>query len=293
MKKSAFTMIELVFVIVIMGILSVFGVEIVRQIYNSYIGVKIYNDLEFKSTTTIEQISNRLQNRIKDSTIVRDTTDSNHSGNFNSIQNSSGSENMIEWIGVDREGFNGTWNGSWNQPTWSAFIDVNDGNTTTLHSNGSDTTKIDSMIDSLSSGSTTISDSAIFFIGANSDIFSDYGYDGVAITDQSRATHPIKAGSSLDLFEPDGGDFSGIDIYEFYQLAWSAYAIKHSDGNLTLYYNYQPWEGEKYSDGSSATLMENVDSFRVQAIGEMIKLQLCVQSDLISTYSLCKEKAIF
>ncbi len=70
----------------------------------------------------------------------------------------------------------------------------------------------------------------------------------------------------------------------------------NNDGNLTLYYNYRPWEGQKYTDGNSSLIMQDVDTFQYKAVGDLIKVQLCVKDGNISSdggYSVCKEKTIF
>ena len=70
----------------------------------------------------------------------------------------------------------------------------------------------------------------------------------------------------------------------------------NNDGNLTLYYNYQPWNGQKYTEGQSAVIMQDVDTFQFQAVGDLIKVQLCVRDANISRdggYSICKEKTIY
>jgi prepilin-type N-terminal cleavage/methylation domain-containing protein len=69
-----------------------------------------------------------------------------------------------------------------------------------------------------------------------------------------------------------------------------------SDGNLTLYYNYRPWEGQKYTDGNHSVIMQDVDTFQYKAVGDLIKVQMCVKDGNISSdggYSICKEKTIF
>lgn len=74
------------------------------------------------------------------------------------------------------------------------------------------------------------------------------------------------------------------------------------DGNLTLYYNYRPWLGDTYlqrKDGTtpdSAIIMQDVDTFQYKAVGDLIKVQMCVKDGNISSdggYSICKEKTIF
>ena len=45
-KRFAFSMLELIFVIVILGVLSKFGVEFLAQAYNNFIFSKINNTLQ-------------------------------------------------------------------------------------------------------------------------------------------------------------------------------------------------------------------------------------------------------
>jgi len=294
-------MIELIFVIVIMGVLAKFGVEFLAQAYNNFILSKTNNALQSKSASAIEIIASRLQYRIKDSIIARQP-----GVKFESLASSTLDDNatVLEWVASDIEGFRGD---KW--PLWSAIIDLNASKATLLKSPKTDTTVLGEQIQVLSHGSgTSINDAALYFVGSNSDI-DGYGWGG-AITDQNSAMHPIKAGG-IDEFIPVNGatkesnSFAGIDVYEFYQLAWTAYAVVHSeDGNLSLHYDYQPWNGDTYlvkADGSATKnnlIMQNVSTFRFKAIGSVVKIQVCVKSDIIDAnedggYSLCKEKTIF
>ncbi|MBD3825248.1 MAG: protein containing prepilin-type N- cleavage/methylation domain protein, partial [Epsilonproteobacteria bacterium] len=151
-----------------------------------------------------------------------------------------------------------------------------------------------SMIDTLSNGTASLSNAVLFFLGSEIDVTNGFGWSG-ALVDQTQTLHPIQAGINANEFSSSNADdFSGIDVYEFYQLAWSAYALAYENGSLFLYYNYQPWEGETYKDGSKELMMERVSTFRFMAIGDIIKIQLCVKSELTSEeYSICKEKTVF
>jgi hypothetical protein len=89
-------------------------------------------------------------------------------------------------------------------------------------------------------------------------------------------------------------------IYERYKLAWSAYALvpeeDNSTGlfNLNLYSNYQPWNNEKYTDGSKSLLINNVSVLKFTENGGVIQLKLCVTENIGKDYNIssCKEKAI-
>jgi prepilin-type N-terminal cleavage/methylation domain-containing protein len=302
-KRHAFTMIELIFVIVIMGIIGKFGVDFLAQAYNSYIYEKINHTLQTNSGMAVEQIAKRLEYRIKDSVIARTIPTSDPVP----ISDASGDTyTVLEWIGYDNEGFRGL-----TAPYWSGIIDLDNSNANTLTSPDTNTTAVDNLIQTLSNNTATIADAALYFIGSNADVTVDFGWAGANhdqahIDAQQGAMHPIQAGALLNEFTSSTGtNFAGVDIYEYYQLAWTAYAIVIEDyddvehkGKLVLYWGYQPWAGEAIADADfSATLMENVSTFQFMAIGSIMKIQVCTNSDLLQDedgeYSLCKEKTVF
>ncbi len=289
--RSAFSMIELIFVIVIMGIIGKFGTEFLAQAYNSFIFSKINNTLQSNSATTVEFIASRLQHRIKDSVIVREGKVST----FDALSSSDDTKNytVLEWIQTDSDGYRGL-----TKPYWSGIIDLDKSNLNTLFSPNTDTTEIDELIYILSDKDSKISNAALYFIGSNNDI-DGYGWNGIALTEQnSSVMHPIKSTSTIEEFtSSNGDDFSRVDVYEYYKLSWTANALVVEDDTLYFYYDYQPWNGEKFYDSNKeikkSVLMENVSTFRAIAIGSIIKIQICVKSDLVEEYSLCKEKTIF
>ena len=282
--RNAFTMIELVFVIVIMGILGKFGVEFLAQAYNNFIFSKVNNTLQSDGEAAVEFISNRLQYRIKDSIIARKASDNS----FTALASASDSNyTILEWIGTDIDGFRGSTDNNYT-PNWSGIADLDLSSNMKIYSPDTNISKINSFIKNLSNSGSDLNDSAIYFVGSSSDIVNGYGWSG-AITDQNQTMHPIIGGTT---FASNDGNFS--EIYEYYKLAWSAYAVVHSsDGNLTLYYDYQPWNGEVYSNGKSSLLMQNVDTFQFMAVGSLVKIQVCVNTSLVEDYSLCKEKTIY
>ncbi len=311
-QRSAFTMIELIFVIVIMGIIGKFGTEFLAQAYKSFLYTNVNHQLQSKSESAVEIIAKLLEYRIKDSVIARTAKGATPPI---PIGNASGdSYTVLEWIGVDNEGFRGM-----SQPYWSGIIDLNSSNATSLVSPDTNTTQENNLVQVLSGHDSNITDVALHFIGSNSDTVKDYGWDGnlTYINSQKAAIHPVKNSSTdITIFENADGtsDFTGVDVYEYYQLAWTAYAIVLEDyndsvhtGTLKIYYNYQPWK-DKDSSGStdqlndaqnvkSAVIMDHVSTFKFMSIGSIMKIQVCVKSDILTNdggdYSLCKEKTIF
>ncbi|MDD2652469.1 MAG: type II secretion system protein [Sulfurimonas sp.] len=305
MRKSAFTLIELIFVIVIMGILSKYGIELLFQAYNSFIFSKVNNELQSQSTAAVESVASRLQYRIKDSVIARQTDDS-----FQALAgNTDFTAPILEWVGYDADGLRGS---AATTPLWSGIIDLDPSTATTLVSPATDTATLNTLVGALSPGATTINDAALYFVGSDSDIRTGYGWDGnlSAINTQNGVMHPIRRSTVAgeeNLFIPVRGDngndnnLTGVNVYEYYQLAWTAYAVGIRDynagtktGTLMLYYDYQPWKGENYlQHGTAVKLMDNVSTFRFRAAGSIVKIQVCVNSDLMEDYSLCKEKTVF
>lgn len=286
--KRAFTMIELIFVIVIIGILSKFGVEFLAQAYNSFIFSSINNSLQSRSASAIEIIGSRLQFRIKDSVIARKTT---APASFQAIGGSTLGDDatVLEWVGVDIDGLRGD-TGS----LWSGIVDIQDSNATSLDVVDMNRTALNTLITTLSPGGNDLNNSALYFIGSDSN-FNGYGWNAAAaFINQNNVMHPVVSAVNNN-FAPTVGSFNGVDVYEYFQLAWTAYAVElnPATGDLTLWYDYQPWEGEAYNTGTGRLLMEDVDTFRFKSVGSVMKIQICVNSDVIDDYSLCKEKTIY
>jgi type II secretory pathway pseudopilin PulG len=248
--RFAFTMIELIFVIVVMGIIGKFGVEFLAQAYRSFIFTNVNNTLQSNSATAVEFISSRLQYRIKDSVIARTgkTTAFDAVGSLDETKD----YRVLEWVSSDIEGYRSTF-----LPNWSGIIDLNNtgASPTVLVSPETNTTAIDNLIYSLSHEHSHITDAALYFIGSNSNKDA-YGWDSIALTTQAGAMHPIQAiAGALNTFAPRQGGtantntFAGVDVYEYYKLAWTANAISIEDYNsttktfdLVYYFDYQPWE---------------------------------------------------
>jgi len=309
MKRYAFSMIELIFVIVVMGIIGKFGVEFLAQSYKTFIFSSINNRLQADSGFAVEFIASRLQYRIKDSVIAKVAinslvTTANAVVPINQADQAIADYKVIEWIATDVEGFKGlSDDGIPNLPDWSGIIDLYNpaSNTTTLISPNTDTGDLNILIDALSYEDSSIADAAIYSIGSNSDVMTSFGWSG-ALT-QSGIMHPITnsvTGNVNEFQSSNPATFAGSDISEYYKLSWTANAIAYVDngtgksGTLTFYWDYQPWNGDKITDSTtkSAIIMENVSTFQFKAIGSIMKIQVCTKSTVVEEYSLCKEKTI-
>ncbi|SFV65148.1 FIG00469922: hypothetical protein [hydrothermal vent metagenome] len=300
MKRYAFTMIELIFVIVIMGIIGKFGIEFLAQAYKTFIFSSINNKLQSDSGYAVEYISKRLENRIKESLIARKTIASLPAApDTVPINFAAGNTyNVLEWVSADVEGFRGLSDALPNLPAWSGIIDLYNpaSRATVLVSPGTDTGDIDTLIKALSYGDSDISDAALYSIGANSNVMESFGWSGILT--QSGIMHPVTSTAISNQFQSSNEeDFTNADISEYYKLSWTANAVEYQDngsgsGTLTFYWDYQPWNGDTLANAKHAVIMENVSTFQFRAIGSTIKIQVCTKSILVEEYSLCKEKTI-
>lgn len=319
-KHSAFTMIELVMVIVVFGIVASIGAEIVASLYNNYLRTRAINRLQSQTEIVLEQIAKRLQYRVKDS--VRASNDDG--ANWVPLPSAVPGYNIIEWIGISNESLLGEWNGATAVvPGWSGLIDMNDAVNTnlaarTLSTPGSRLDFARDTILALTTGSPNGSidmytpngklpalifkgqKSATNTLAYNVDNYYSFGPNNYT----SRIAYSTNTHFSIpnddNLTDFDGDNFG--DLFEQYYLAHTAYALvpigSANDFNLTLRYNYQPWNGENYDAGDTprSTLAEHVSTFRIRQDGDVVRIKLCIHDNNQSgnfDFSACKEKVIY
>lgn len=299
--KKAFTMLELVMVMVIMGIVASIGAEIIASMYSNYLRSRTINRLEVQTEITLEQIAKRLQYRIKESVIARDVA----GANLLSLAdpNVGSTFNVLEWIGASNESFLGT-----PRPGWSGFIDLDSNGTNriagTLKTSESNLTDASNTISALTNGDIDLSngrEAALVFKGISYNI-ADFGW-GTANNSDGSALLKVRVGATSDtLTISNDANPIPTEITEQYTLAHTAYAIVSSntnstDFNLTLHYNYQPWDSEEYTDGNTSVLAEHASLFRFKQDESILRLKLCLhdanQTGVGDIIVVCKEKVIY
>ena len=295
LKRAAFTMIELVFVIVVMGIVASIGADIIVKLYENYVKTRTVNKLQAQTELVLNQIAKRLESRIKDSVIARQSADFTQ---YVPLTDANASYQILEWLGKDTESFKGT-----PKPGWSGFMDLDNTGTSkpNLVTSGSELNTTNDIISALSSGQVDLTGAlqhpAIIFKGQTDLNLSQFGWDG------TRGEHTLRVtrvdNTTLGLVDTNA-TFPD-EIFEQYNLAWSAYAIvpegSPNDFNLTLHYNYQPWEDERYDqNATTSVLMQNVSTFKFTKIGDTIRLKLCIHDNNrsgIDNFAFCKEKVVY
>ena len=135
--RRAFTMVEMVFVIVITGLVAVAGSMAIVQIMQNYAIQKEYAKMEQDSTSAILQISKYLQDSIWDSIALKQG--SVYTGIFSVNSESSGKvtgNTLLAFITKNADvlnGYFGDYQGnSSNLPLFSGFIDLSKSSGTTI-----------------------------------------------------------------------------------------------------------------------------------------------------------------
>ncbi|WP_148786368.1 prepilin-type N-terminal cleavage/methylation domain-containing protein [Campylobacter concisus] len=310
--KRAFTLLELVVVIVVLGIIAMMSFNAIMNIYSNYFQTKTVNELETQTEIALEQISKRLEHRIKPSVIARKTD-----GAFLALNDSGVNLNaeyeILEFIPYAYEIFNDVPSGN-KAGRYSGYADLAKSSPATgLISPGSNfSTEVVETIKDLTCREDTNATCVDFTKkdGGVAAIFSDVYYNVQSSFGYSNGTVPV----SLDIAKvgvksTDGNTleisgFDGKQISEQYHLAYTANAIVPEQSadpkdatngvfDLNLYYDYRPWMGEKYKpNGEKATLAKNVTRFVFTEKNGVIVLKLCMRAKN-SEITICKSKAVY
>ena len=318
--KRAFTLLELIIVIVILGIIAMMSFNAIMNIYSNYFQTRTVNELETQTEIALEQISKRLEHRIKPSVIARKTD-----GEFLALNDSGvnldAKYEILEFIPYAYEIFNDVISLDANDHVieqggkagrYSGYVDLaNSSPATGLISPGSNfTTEVVETIKDLTCKDDTRNSRCVDFEnkdGGVAAIFSDvyydvqnsFGYKGVSNLDIAKVGVKSIDGDTLEI-----SGFANKQISEQYHLAYTANAIvpeqnqSQADKNngvfdLNLYYDYRPWMGEKYKqNGEKATLAKNVTRFVFTEKNGVIVLKLCMRAKN-SEITICKSKAVY
>ena len=290
MKKTAFTMVELILTIVIMGILASGSYVALSALYTKSAKTKAISQLSFDTTLISNQISSLLSNRVPSTVIGYDTNRSD----FESIYNMSKHYNTLEWIGTDYE--------LYMEGNYSGFVDFNQSDKTQLMIFSPDTKDING--------------SSLIFAGSFDEGSVVYGSD----FNNSFGWHH---GTANEVFEINATDGAGKlylsskpeTIYEKYYLLKSAYAIVKYDDNLSictnltdihkdennllLFYDYYPWKGETFCGDANVTILSSeANGFDIDFIDGNLQFNLTLERKIRkrgkeTKVQISKQKVVF
>ena len=310
--RSAFSLLEVIFVLVILGIVASIGSSILVQVYEAYITQNAVYKVNAKTELVANQIVNRLSYAIPGTTISKDITrhgieEKKDWIKLKDIPAIDTNFTTIEWIGYDNDSFSAQTN-----PAWSGLANYETSTRNILESPGSNFPLVTTIISNLSRGKVNLTQNApaaILFHQRSNYYTNSKQYSplcmGLINENNTSCIFPVRQGANNSqlLFTTTTTHPVIVPkiITEHYKLAWSAYAIvlesvENTNGlnDLFLYSNYQPWNNEKYTNGTRTLLMKNVSVLKFTENGGIIQFKLCAQENIGGAFpiSTCKEKVV-
>lgn len=287
--KKAFTLVELIFVIVITALIGTFGANLFVVLNDNYLRAKAINSLSYEVDNAFNVIEARLSNKIYSTLLARlDKSIHQNPIDYNGFKYLSDDEvtndySALEWIGQSLEskniaGVNPGWSGI--MDTFEAYTKpTNDiGGNGTFKTPGSKLTEVKKIVDSLYPGSSE--NLAVIFdenTGVETGMHDEFGFNSKNDAIKT-AVVSISDDKTFNVKKYPLGSIYGVT----YKLGHSAYAIypslvKNANDksvtdyfDLVFYYNYQPWIGHHFDkDGKKALIAEYVTEFRYKMLGKV------------------------
>jgi prepilin-type N-terminal cleavage/methylation domain-containing protein len=280
--RRAFTMVELIMTIVIMGILAGGAYISLAALYTKSAKSKAISELSFDSTLISSQISALLSHRVPSTVIGYDSD----SFTFESIYSLSDDYTVFEWIGTDFD--------SYMAGEFSSFIDFAKSN------------RDANMLFSPNTKMHEVNSTALIFAGAYDDGSVVYGAD----FNDSFGWHENNHSLIFDINESSSNENITLlkkpsKIYEKYYLLKSAFAIARyedinqsadcildlnvtvGDKTLFLFYDYYPWKGKTFCadkrgdiNGSATILSNEVKGFEVDFVNGNLQFNLTLEREI-------------
>ena len=298
--RKAFTLLELIFVLIIVSLLSIATYKAFATILVRSFKAKEITSLSMQSQIVVNTLSSYLKNRVPYSVIGYDPED----GSYEYIGDLTSQKPVLEWFGMAHE--------SLLQREYSGFMDMATKDGDTIFSQDTHGDDINTTTDKkfhLSGSIYTNKNINLIFAGSFDrgagsahDYNDTFGWHGGKSLDSFDITIDTEGNITVD--DSDKPDF----IYEKYFLVDSAYGIargvaidqsvdcitdlgvasKDINDTLLLFYNYRPWKGESFcadkqgntQAGDVAVLMLHVSGFKFEEIDYTLRLGLDINRSI-------------
>jgi prepilin-type N-terminal cleavage/methylation domain-containing protein len=302
--RHAFTMIELLFVIVIMGIIGGIALETIRQYFEGIYRAQVYTQKVQEADHILEQLAHYFENAI-DISIVnmdRDAADGALAGICNDDPTieaeNTAHDYTVVFVGVDTDSLRTV-----GRPGWSEK--ASDFNGSLMIFKDANFSLANTVITSLYPAS-DLNHSAIYNnLGSDTNTCANfYQMNGKAyytITGVNGNTLTVANNGGASIYNDEA------DRIKKYLLR-TGYAFRVlNDGNFTMFSNFRPWIGENYTIGKQNLLGRGVSSFYADfnntnsfnERGSVWTLKVCMQgleSNLSATdtasNSICRERRV-
>lgn len=249
--RRGFTFIELLFVIVILGIVGGIALEAIRQYYEGIYRTQEYSKRVAEADHILDQLTKYFENGISSSIVNLDIDpDTTPEKCYGPPQLATTTDYTIAFIGVDSDSLRGVSG----RPGWSEETQLLVGNELNI-SDANLTMANDDIITKLGS---TLADSAIYdadSLDSNACVrfnFAGQGKEGFHRI--SGVTYPTRLSLNTENNASHG--------HRKYLLR-TGYAFRVDDnGSFWMYSNFRPWQDEHFSDAAKINLLgRNVAHF--------------------------------
>ncbi len=247
--RRGFTFIELLFVIVILGIVGGIALEAVRQYYEGIYRTQEYSKRVAEADHILDQLTKYFENGISSSIVNLEASGTAHC--YGPPVANDNNDYTVAFIGVDQDSMRGV---GGNRPGWSEETALGAGNIITA--SDANYTMADNIITALGS---TLSNSAIYDadsvdIGA----CQRFNWNGGGLA----GYHGIAGATETTLTFANDAEHNASDGKRKYLLR-TGYAFRVQDnGDFTMYTNFRPWSGERYTAATKQNILgQNVAHF--------------------------------
>lgn len=301
-NRKAFTMIELLFVIVIMGIVGGLALEALRQYYDGIYRTGEYSKRVAQADHILEQISKYFENGISASIIRLDSNNTAFGTQCVGIPENvdSSTDYTIAFVAIDNDGMRGFWDGTRWRSGWTSDV-LSIGNTLI---------SADANYTAINPGNSLLN-AAIFRsdgLGEGADECHRFGWDLTGLPNEENHVYAaIQAVNDTNLTLNKMLSVSGQASRAY--VMRTAYAFRARNGDFNMYTGFEPWNNQQYNNVTGRLLADKVTHFTIlydnsntvmnSNVGNIYTLKICLQgldenlSDSnLSANQICRERMV-
>jgi prepilin-type N-terminal cleavage/methylation domain-containing protein len=259
-RHKAFTIIELLFVIVVLGIVGTVALGAIKEYFRSGIIMTEVDKRVAEADTALDQISPYFENAIAESITRLDIGTGNTC--YGPPVNADANNRAIAFVSVDTDSRRGEWDAAVGRyvPGWSEDVNISG---LTMRSIGANYNFANMIIGNYYG---SVIENSVIYNRDRADLdasgCSSYKWNIAGSGDSYLDITNHNANSISFLWPANVIPVSGTSESRY--LISTAYAFEvDSAGNFIMYNNFRPWLNQKFNAGTSHAIMNNAASFSV------------------------------